>query len=161
MSNVKPIPSGCHSLNTYLCVRNSDKAIDFYKKAFGAQEVSRMIGPDGKVMHAELRIGDSILMLSDEFPEMGNKSPQTLGGSACTVMLYTENVDSLWDQAVKAGAEVKMPLNNMFWGDRFGSMVDPFGHNWSMAQHIEDVSPEEMKKRQEAFFKQQMAGSKK
>lgn len=160
MPNVKPVPDGCHTLNPYLTVKNAEQAIEFYKKAFNAQELYRMPGPDGKIMHAELRIGDSTLMLSEEFPEMGNKSPLTIGGSPCTIMLYTDNVDQLWDMAVRAGAQVRMPLSDMFWGDRFGGLTDPFGHLWSLAQHIEDVAPDEMHKRQEQFVKQMATSNK-
>jgi uncharacterized glyoxalase superfamily protein PhnB len=152
MSKVKAIPEGFHSLTPYLVIDGAAQAIDFYKKAFGAKEVSRMAGPGGKVMHAELTIGDSRLMLSEAFPEMGSRGPKALGGSPAAVHLYVDNADAVFNQAVAAGAQVKMPLGNMFWGDRFGKLTDPFGHEWSVATHIEDVPPAEMGKRaQEAM----------
>jgi PhnB protein len=157
---VKPIPQGYHTVTPHLIVKDAPRAIEFYKKAFNAQELARMPGPDGKIVHAELKIGDSIVMLCDEFPEMGNKSPQTLGGTPLELFMYFENVDEAWDRAVKAGATSVMPLSNQFWGDRYGKLKDPFGHGWAVAQHVEDVSPEEMKKRHEEFNKQ-MAGMKK
>lgn len=161
MTNVKWKPDHVNTLTSYLSVKDANAAIEFYKKAFGAQELFRMPGPGGKVMHAELKIGDSTLMLADEFPEMGCKSATTLGGTPVTICLYCENVDKTWEQATKAGAKVQMPLNNMFWGDRYGHIEDPFGHRWALMQHIEDVSPEEMKRRGEEHQKQMMAGAKK
>jgi PhnB protein len=147
-STVAAIPAGYHSVTPYLTVRGAAQAIDFYKKAFGAQELSRMPSPDGRLGHAEIKIGNSIVMLSDEFPEMGGKGgPQALGGSPVGMMLYVENVDKVFERAIAEGAVVKQPLTNMFWGDRFGRLVDPFGHEWSLAMHIEDVSPEEMARR--------------
>ena len=151
----KPIPDGYHSVTPYLTVRGAAQAIDFYKRAFGAQERERMPGPDGKsVMHAELRIGDSVVMLSDEFPGMGARSPQSLGGTHGYLFLYVEDVDTAWERAVSAGAKVTMPLADMFWGDRFGKLQDPFGHEWGLASHKEDVSPEEIGKRAQAAFAQ-------
>ena len=147
---VKPIPEGYHTVTPYLCVRGAAEAIEFYKKAFGAQEIFRMPYPDGqKLMHAEIKIGDSHIMLSDEMPGMGSssKSPQSLGGSAVSQHLYVENVDKAMEQAVAAGATVEMPAMDMFWGDRFGKLVDPFGHSWSVATHIEDVPGDEMARR--------------
>jgi PhnB protein len=120
---------------------------EFYKRAFGAQEVVRMDGPDGKIGHAEIKIGDSIVMLGDEMPGMGNRSPQSLGGTTAGVMLYVENVDTVFNQAVSAGAQVEAPVADMFWGDRYGKLKDPFGHSWSVATHMEDVAPAEMAKR--------------
>jgi PhnB protein len=148
--DVNPIPEGYHSVTPYLVVRGADRAIQFYEKAFGARELLRMPGPGGKVMHAEIKIGDSVVMLSDEFPERGAQSPQALNGSPVSVFLYVESVDATFAAAVKAGARVEMPLMDMFWGDRFGKIVDPFGHKWGLATHIEDVPPDEMAKRMAA-----------
>jgi PhnB protein len=145
---VKPIPPGYHTVTAYLVVSDAARAIDFYKQAFGATERGRMGGPQGKISHAELQIGDSIVMLSDEM--MGNKSPQTLGGSPVSLFVYVEDVDSSFNRAVGAGAKADMPPANMFWGDRFGKLSDPFGHSWALATHIEDVSPQEMEKRGKA-----------
>jgi PhnB protein len=142
----KPIPDGYHTLTPYLTVRDAARAIEFYKQAFGAVERGVMKGPDGKVMHAELKIGDSIIMMADEYPEMGVVSPQTVGGSSTGLHIYVENVDASFDRAVKAGAHVEMPVANMFWGDRYGKLKDPFGHKWSIATHTADLSMEEMDK---------------
>jgi uncharacterized glyoxalase superfamily protein PhnB len=161
MPNVNPIPQGCHTVNVFLTVKDAAKAIEWYGKAFGAKETFRMPGPGGKIMHAEMQIGDSVLMLADEMPEMGCVGPETLKGSAVTVMMYFDNVDKIWDQATKAGGTVTMPLADMFWGDRYGQFTDPFGHKWAIAQHIEDVSHEQMKVRGEEFMKKQMAGARK
>jgi PhnB protein len=144
---VPAIPPGYHSLTPFLTLRNTAKAIEFYKKAFGAKERSRMPGPGGSVMHAELVIGDSSIMMGDEMPQMGSKSPETLGGSAAGLMIYTTNVDALFAKATAAGATVEMPPMDMFWGDRYARLVDPFGHKWAIGTHIEDVSPKEMNKR--------------
>jgi PhnB protein len=153
-SKVKPIPQGFHSVTPYLTVHDAARAIDFYKHAFGAQEVMRMGGPDGKIGHAEIQIGDSKIMLADEMPGMGAQSPQSLGGTTGGLFLYVENVDNVFQQAVSAGAQVEMPLENQFWGDRYGRLKDPFGHSWSVGTHIEDVAPEEMTKRmQDAMAK--------
>ena len=143
---VKPIPDGYHTLTPYLTVRDAARAIDFYKQAFGAAERGVMKGPDGKVMHAELMIGDSIVMLADEFPEFGAVSPQAIGGSASGLHIYVKDVDKAFDQAVKAGGSVEMPVADMFWGDRYGKLKDPFGHKWSIATHTADLSMEEMDK---------------
>jgi PhnB protein len=126
--------------------------LDFYKRAFGAQELSRMDAPNGKIVHAEIKIGDSVIMLSDEMPGAGSRSPQSLGGTTVGVFLYVENVDAAFNQAVSAGAQVEQPLADMFWGDRFGKLKDPFGHSWSMATHKEDVAPAEMEKRMNDFM---------
>jgi PhnB protein len=148
MANVKPIPEGNHTITPSLVVKNGKKAIEFYKIAFGAKELGTMLGPDGqKVMHAELQIGDSKIYLGDEAPEMGAVSPQTLGGSPVSLNIYTEDCDAMFRRALAAGATVKMPLEDMFWGDRYGKLADPFGHTWGIATHKEDVSPEEMDKR--------------
>jgi len=149
---VKPIPEGYHSAIPYLVVRGAAQAIDFYKKALGATEIMRMPSPDGKIGHAELKIGDSMIFLADEFPEMGiYKSPQTLGGASGGVMLYLEDVDKTFLRALDAGARVSRPLEDMFWGDRYGAIADPFGHVWSLATHKEDVAPAEMEKRSKAY----------
>jgi PhnB protein len=145
MMPVKPIPDGYHTLTPFLTVRDAVRAIEFYKQAFGAVERGVMKGPDGKVMHAELKIGDSIIMLSDEFPEFGTVSPQTVGGSAMGLHIYVDGVDAAFDRAVKAGAEVEMPVMDQFWGDRYGKLKDPFGHKWSIATHTKDLSMDEMK----------------
>ncbi|HXN49623.1 MAG TPA: VOC family protein [Bryobacteraceae bacterium] len=144
---VKPIPEGYHSLTASIVVNDAARAIDFYKRAFNAVEMGRFSSPDGKVAHAELKFGDSKLMLSDEFSFGPTRSPATLGGTTTTFYIYTEDVDSLFDQAVKAGATVKFPLKDQFWGDRTGHLTDPFGHVWALAMHKEDVSPEEMQRR--------------
>jgi PhnB protein len=144
--SVKPIPEGYHTLTPFLTVRNAVRAIEFYKQAFGAQERGVAKGPDGKVMHAELKIGDSVIMLSDEFPEFGSLSPQSVGGSPMGLHIYTENVDAAFDRAVKAGAQVEMPVSDQFWGDRYGKLKDPFGHKWSIATHVKDMSADEMKR---------------
>lgn len=144
---VKPIPDGYHSLQIYLVVENASKAIDFYKEAFGAEEFVRMPGPDGSVAHAELQIGDSKLMLSDPFPQSQVRSPSERGGPTASVFMYVDDADTLFERAQAAGASVVAPLENMFWGDRFGTLADPFGHLWSVATHVEDVSEEEMAER--------------
>jgi PhnB protein len=141
---VKPIPEGYHTVTPHLVVRGAEQAIQFYQVAFGAEELVRMPTPEGKLMHAEIKIGDCVVMLSDEFPELGSKSPATLGGTASGLMIYSENVNQLWERAVKAGAVVEMPLADMFWGDRYGRLRDPFGQSWALAQHVRDVPPEEM-----------------
>jgi PhnB protein len=149
-SPVKPIPEGYHSVTPYLVVRGAARALDFYKQAFGAIELLRMEAPDNRIGHAEIRIGDSHIMLADEHPEMGAKSPETWGGSPVSLMLYVEDVDRVFAQAVEAGAVVERPLANQFYGDRTGGLKDPFGHVWYVATHIEDVSPEEMDRRAKA-----------
>jgi PhnB protein len=151
-AKVPAIPPGYHTVTPYLVVSDAAKAIDFYKQAFGATELARMGAPGGKIGHAELKLGDSIIMLSDEL--MGNRSPQSFGGSPVSIFLYVENVDSTFDQATHAGAKSDMPPADMFWGDRFGKLTDPFGHSWSLATHIEDVAPEEMEKRARAAMSQ-------
>jgi PhnB protein len=146
---VTAVPEGMHTITPHLVVRGGEQAIEFYKKAFGAQAKGGVFrAPDGKVMHAELKIGDSVLMLADEFPGAGTcQSPQTLGGSSTVLNIYVEDVDRLFNQAVSAGAKVTMPLANQFWGDRYGQVSDPFGHHWALGQHVEDVAPEEMERR--------------
>jgi PhnB protein len=152
---VKAIPEGQHSLTPSFVVQDAVRAIDFYQRAFGAAELGRMAMPGSdKIIHAELKIGDSVFFLSDEFPEMGAVSPMTLGGTSSSLYLYVEDVDAAYQQAVEAGAIGKMPPTDMFWGDRMGKLVDPFGHEWGMATHREEVSAEEMEKRAIAFFSQ-------
>ena len=149
----KPIPDGYHSVTPYLFTKNATEAIEFYKKAFGAEEVLRLPFPDGSaLMHAEIRIGNSIVMLSDENPRMDALGPQSRGGATGSLMIYVEDVDASFTRAVEAGATVKTPLTDMFWGDRFGQLTDPFGHHWSLATHIEDVSPEEIDRRTQEWF---------
>ncbi len=146
--SVPAIPQGYHSLTPHLVVRNADQAIAFYQKAFGAEVLGVHHMPEGKVMHAALKIGDSIFMLNDEFPEMGALSPSSTGGSGVTLHIYLENVDAAFQRATSAGASVKMPLMDQFWGDRYGVVGDPFGHQWSLATHVRDVSPQEMERAQ-------------
>ena len=148
---VSPIPPGYHSVTPYLTIRNAAQAIAFYQRAFGAKEVLRMPGPDGQtVMHAELKIGDSFVMLSDEFPDMGARSPQMLGGSPVSLLIYTRDVDALYQRAVQAGATPQMPPQDMFWGDRWAKLSDPYGHAWQIATHKEDLSPKEIGRRAQA-----------
>jgi PhnB protein len=157
MSNaVRPIPEGYHALTPYLTCRNAAAAIDFYTKVLGATELMRMPGPDGRVMHAELQIGDSRLMLNDECPGIA-AAPTPDAVPSSVVFLYSENVDALFELAAQAGARVDMPLSDMFWGDRFGKFTDPFGHQWAVATHVEDVAPEEMQRRSEEMTKKMMA----
>ncbi len=140
----KPIPEGYHTLTTYLAVDDASEAIDWYKQAFGAKERLRMDGPEGTIGHAELEIGDSLIMLADPFPQSQTRPPKELGGTTAGVFMYVEDVDAVVQKAVKAGATTTMEVADQFWGDRFGSIKDPFGHSWSIATHVEDVSPEEM-----------------
>lgn len=147
----KPVPDGYHSVTPALTVRNAGQAIDFYKRALGAKELMRMAGPDGKVMHAELKISDSIVFLHDEFPERGQRAPESLGGASGSLYVYVKDVDAAFKQAVDAGAKVGMPVADMFWGDRVGQLTDPFGHQWGLATHKEDLTPAQMKKRAQAF----------
>jgi len=157
---VTPIPEGFHTVTPHLVIKGAAAAIDFYKRAFGAQVVNRMDGPGGSVGHAELKIGDSIIFLADEFPGGPCKSPQSLGGTTATLHLYVPDVDASFKQAVSAGGRETMPVTDMFWGDRFGQLQDPFGHTWSIATRKEEVSPQEMEKRAQAFWAQ-MAAQKK
>jgi uncharacterized glyoxalase superfamily protein PhnB len=143
-SSVKPIPDGMHSLTPHLVVDGAAKAIEFYKKAFNAVEEIRMPGPGGRLIHASVRIGDSALMLVDEFPDMGAIGPLKLKGSPVTIHLFVPDVDATVAQAVAAGAEVTMPVADMFWGDRYGQLKDPFGHSWSVATHQRDLTPEQI-----------------
>ncbi len=151
-SRVKEIPKGFHTATPNLIVNDGPRAIDFYKRAFGAEELFRLDGPGGKIVHAELKIGDSIIMLSDEMPQGSCRSPQSLGGTAVNIFLYVRDVDRVFQQAVAAGARVAMPVSDMFWGDRYGQVTDPFGHSWALATHKEDVLPEELRRRTEAFM---------
>jgi PhnB protein len=153
--SVKPIPDGYHTVTPYLIVKDAARALDFYKEAFGATASMCMAGPGGKVMHAEIKIGDSAIMMADEFPEMGARSPQTYGGTPVSLALYVEDVDTVAGQAIAAGAKVLRPVADQFYGDRTGTLEDPFGHVWTIATHKEDVTPEEMQRRSEAFMKQQ------
>jgi PhnB protein len=148
---VKPIPEGFHSLTPALTCRGADQAIEFYKKAFGAQVQVRMPSPDGKIMHAELKIGDSNIFLGDEFPGM-SAAPSTPSLPSVYLFLYVPDVDAVFNRAVAAGSRVEMPVQDMFWGDRYGKLTDPFGHHWGIATHTEDVAPEEMKRRSAEFF---------
>jgi PhnB protein len=151
---VKPIPDGYHTATPYLIIKNAGAALDFYRRAFGAVELMRLVAPTGEVGHAEIRIGNSVIMLADEMPQLGFRSPLALGGSPVSILLYLENVDERFKQAVDAGAKVVRPLQDQFYGDRSATLEDPFGHVWTVATHIEDVSPEEINRRAEAFMKQ-------
>jgi PhnB protein len=151
-AKAKPIPEGFHSVTPYLTAHDAAQAIDFYKKAFNAKERSRLPMPNGKIAHAELSIGDSIVMLSDEFPEFGAKSPQSLNGTPVGLAVYVQNVDEAFQRAVDAGASVKDPVTDQFWGDRSGTVIDPFGHKWTLLTHIEDVSIDEMRNRMAKMF---------
>jgi PhnB protein len=142
--SAKPIPEGYRTITPYLTLNNAAEAIDFYKRAFGAQEIMRMDAMPGKIGHAELKIGDSMIMLADEMPGCGTQAPHSLGGTTASIFLYVENVDAMFAQAETAGAKVEMPPADMFWGDRFGRVSDPYGHLWAIATHVEDVAPEEM-----------------
>jgi PhnB protein len=146
-NQVRPIPEGYHSVTPYLVVNEAARAIDFYQRAFGAKKIMQMQGPAGKIAHAELKIGDSMIMVSDEMPGNDVRSPKSLGGCSVGMFLYVENVDSVFKQAQSAGAKVVTPVSDMFWGDRYGKLTDPFGHSWSIATHKENVSPQEMEKR--------------
>jgi len=152
MPNPKTVPDGFNTVTAHLICRDAAKAIDFYKKALGAEEILRMAGPGGGIMHAEIRIGNSTVMLGDENPQFDCKSPLTLGGTPVTLHLYVQDVDQSFDRAVQAGGKVKMPVADMFWGDRYGQFVDPFGHTWSLATHKKDMTPEEMQKAAKEFF---------
>jgi uncharacterized glyoxalase superfamily protein PhnB len=145
-SSVNPIPEGMHTVTPHLICAGAAEAIEFYRKAFDAVELTRMPGPGGKVMHASMRIGDSVIMLNDENAEWGSFGAKHFKGSPVTIHLYVENADALFEQAVRAGATVTMPLADMFWGDRYGKVEDPFGHQWSIGTHVREVSAEEMQK---------------
>ena len=155
MAKVRPIPEGSHSITPGLVAKDAKKAIEFYKAAFGATVLSQMDWPDGRgIAHAELKIGDSKFYLGDEVPEMGAVSPQKLGGSPVTLHIYTEDCDALFKRAAAAGAKVEQPPMDMFWGDRYGKLLDPFGHRWSIATHKEDVTPADMEKRGKEWMAQ-------
>ena len=156
----KPIPDGYHTVTPYLYIRNAAGALDYYKRAFNAIETFRLPSPGGKIGHAEMKIGNSMVMLADEMPEMGAKSPQTIGGNASSLCLYVEDVDKLFKQAVAAGGKEMRPVQDQFYGDRSGTLVDPFGHVWTIATHKEDVSSQEMAKRAEEYMKKMASGSK-
>ena len=153
MPTAKPIPDGYHSLTPYLVVKGAAKAIDYYKKAFGATEIMRMAAPDGTVGHAELRIGDSIFMMGEEMPQMGYRAPQ--GSTPVGLMVYVEEVDRVFQQAIAAGGRVDKEVTDQFYGDRSGTLYDPFGHMWTVATHMEDVSEEEMKRRMAKYMAEQ------
>jgi PhnB protein len=148
---VRPVPEGYSTATPYLIITGAASAIEFYKKAFGATELMRVAQPDGKIGHAEIKIGSSIVMLAEESPEMGYRSPQSLGGSGTGIMLYVENVDTVFKRAVEAGATTHQAVKDQFYGDRSGSLIDPFGHMWTVATHVEDVAPEEMQRRMESY----------
>lgn len=152
-SNVQAVPDGYHTATPYLIIQGAAAALEFYKKAFNASETVRMAQPDGQIGHAEMRIGDSCIMLADELPAMGYRSPKALGGSPVILLLYVEDVDAVVARAVAAGAKLTQPVQDKFYGDRSGTIEDPFGHVWTIATHTEDVSPEEMKRRMAAMQK--------
>jgi PhnB protein len=147
MADVQPIPDGYPQVTPYLSIEGAEAAIEFYGKVFGAKERVRMPGPEGSIGHAELQIGDSLIMLSDPFPEMGVRGPKDIGGTPVTISVYVEDVDSVFDAALEAGATELRPVEKQFYGDRTGQFEDPFGHRWSVATHVEDVPPDEMEKR--------------
>jgi PhnB protein len=149
MANVKPIPDNYPQVTPYLCVDGADAAIRFYNTVLGATERGRLAGPDGKVGHAELQLGDSLIMLADEYPDMGLRGPKAIGGTPVTISVYVEDVDAVFDRALEAGATSLRPVETQFYGDRAGQFEDPFGHRWNVATHVEDVPPEEMAKRAE------------
>ena len=154
MPKVQPIPEGHNAVSPYLIVDGATRALEFYKKALGAVELFRHNAPDGKVGHAEVRIGDTVVMIADEFPDHDAHAPKKFGGSPVSLHVYVENVDEVWKQALAAGATVKRPLENQFYGDRLGTFVDPFGHTWHVSSHVEDVSMEELGRRAAAAMKE-------
>jgi uncharacterized glyoxalase superfamily protein PhnB len=153
-TKAQAIPQGYHTVTPSLVVAGAAKALDFYKKALEAEELMRFPGPDGSIMHAEIRIGDSRIMLGDEMPEHGGRGPKSYGGTPVAFFVYRENVDAAWKRAVDAGGKEIMPLADQFWGDRAGCFEDPFGHRWWLAQHVQDLTPDELKKAAESFFAQ-------
>jgi PhnB protein len=155
----KPVPEGYRTATPYLIVKGAAEAIEFYKRAFGATEMLRMADPQGKVGHAEIKIGDSVIMLADEHPAMGYRGPRSLGGSSVSILLYLEDVDGVFERAVKAGAKAQRPVVNQFYGDRSGTLEDPFGHVWTVATHVEDVPPEELQRRAQAAMKSASASA--
>ncbi|MCI0488550.1 MAG: VOC family protein [Blastocatellia bacterium] len=157
-SEVKPIPEGFHTITPGLIVNDAAGAIEFYKEALGAEEIARMTTPDGNaIMHSELKIGNSIFFVSDEFPDMGSRSPKTLGGTPISLNLYLEDVDASFERAVAAGAQAIMPVADMFWGDRFGMIADPFGHTWGLCTHIKDLTSEEVVEASKEYFSKECA----
>jgi uncharacterized glyoxalase superfamily protein PhnB len=148
------IPQGYHTVTPSLFVAGAAKAIEFYEKALGAEELMRFAGPDGKIMHAEIKVGDSIIMLADEMPDMGGRGPKSIGGTPVSFFVYGENVDAAWKRALDAGSKEVVPLADQFWGDRTGCLEDPFGHQWWLATHVQDLTPEEIRKNAEAHFSQ-------
>lgn len=157
--NVRPIPEGYHAVTSYLFIRGAAAAIDFYRRAFGAVELFRLQSPDGTIGHAEIKIGDSPVMLAEEMPGMNVRGPQSLGGTSVGLMIYLENVDEVFQRAVECGATVVRPLQNQFYGDRSGTVLDPFGHQWTVATHVEDVPPAEMERRAAEFMSQSGGGA--
>jgi len=155
----KSIPDGYHTVTPYLIVKGAAAAIEFYKRVFGATELMRMPSPDGRIGHAEIKIGDSAIMLADEHPEMGYLSPQSLGGTAVSMMVYVDRVDDVFKRAVETGAKEMRPVEDQFYGDRSGTLQDPYGHTWTIATHMEDIAPEEMRKRAEKFMQKQKANA--
>jgi len=155
---IKPVPDGYHTVTPYLFIRGAAGAIEFYKKAFGATELMRMPTLDGNIGHAEIKIGDSVIMLADEYPDMGFSSPATVGGSTVGIVLYVEDVDTRFNRAIAAGGKAIKPLEDQFYGDRTGTLLDPFGHIWTISTHKEDLSPEELQKRAAAYEKKQSGG---
>lgn len=161
MTKVDPVPKGYHTVTTVLTLPDVKAAIEFYKKAFNAEEKEICYDASGKkVMHAEIKIGDSIIMMGEEFPQMGCLGPQKLGGTPVSMFLYVDNVDAWFERATKAGATASMPVADMFWGDRWGQLTDPFGHKWGIATHTADLTPEQIKKGQEEWEKSMMACAK-
>ena len=154
MASTKPIPEGFHTVTPHLICADAAQAIEFYKKAFGAVEVSRMPGPNGRIMHAQLRIGDSPLMLAEEAPEWCSHGPRTLKGTPVTIHLYVNDADATFANAVKAGATAKMPVSEQFWGDRYGVLEDPSGHLWSVATHVRDYTPEQMRENMQKMMRE-------
>ena len=159
MAKAQPVPAGYHTVTPYISVKGAAKALEFYQRAFGAEVLVRMDMPDGRVGHAEMKIGDSFVMLADEMPDMADavtKSPQTLGATTCGLMIYLDGVDARFKQAIEAGAKVKRPVQDQFYGDRTGTFLDPFGHRWSLGTHVEDVSEDELQLRMNQFMKTEM-----
>lgn len=157
MAQLNSVPKGYHTITPYLIVQDAARALEFYKRAFGAKEIFRMETPDGKIGHCELEIGDSKVMMADEMPQMNATAPGAARGNSFSLLIYTENVDLLFKRAIEAGAKVLRPLKNEFYGDRMGTLQDPFNHIWNLGQHVEDVSPEEMKRRADELWQHKTA----
>ena len=153
------VPKGFHTVTPSIVVAGAAKALEFYKKAFGAEELSRFPGPDGSIMPAKFKIGDSVIMMGDEMPEQGGRGPKSIGGTPVSFFIYKENVDAAWKQAVDAGAKIVMPLADQFWGDRTGCLEDPFGHKWWLAQRVQDLTPDELRQAADSFFSQMQPAS--